>query len=63
MKYVLRTAVMHLSFGTNLAFRCREPTKTLTRGHTEGQPPNEGLTPRPPAACKMRGKVTTGLRP
>jgi len=28
---------------------------------TEGQPPSEGLTPRPPAACRTRGKVTAGL--
>ena len=38
-----------------------EQDRTIEFKRTEGQPPSEGLTPRPPAACRTRGKVTAGL--
>ncbi len=38
-----------------------EQDRTMKLERTEGQPPSEGLTPRPPAACRTREKVTAGL--
>ena len=38
-----------------------EQNRTIQLKRTEGQPPSEGLTPRPPAACRTRWKVTVGL--
>lgn len=64
----VRPALFHNHFSAYRPAWCmrRIYARPASARLTEGRPPREGLTPRPPAACRTLGKVTclaTGLRP